>query len=116
MYNFDELNRMDDERLQEAAKAIGIKKINLTDKEGLVYEILEKQARDHAASASANVQSQEKKRRQKGLRPMGGDRKSPAARKRMHPRANVSNVAKRVQTRRLTICPRSTARSLRSYP
>lgn len=44
MYNFDELNRMDDERLQEAAKAIGIKKINLTDKEGLVYEILEKQA------------------------------------------------------------------------
>ncbi len=94
MYNFDELNRMDDERLQEAAKAIGIKKINLTDKEGLVYEILEKQARDHAASASANVQSQEK----------------------THPRANVSNVAKRVQTRRLTICPRSTARSLRSYP
>lgn len=66
MYNFDELNRMDDERLQEAAKATGIKKINLTDKEGLVYEILEKQARDHAASVSANVQqSQEKPRRKK---------------------------------------------------
>ena len=65
MYNFDELNRMDDERLQEAAQTIGIKKINLTDKEGLVYEILEKQARDHAASASANVQGQEKTRRKK---------------------------------------------------
>ncbi len=63
MYNFDELYKMDDERLQEAANAIGIKKINLNDKEGLVYEILEKQARDHAASASANVQ--EKPRRQK---------------------------------------------------
>ncbi len=71
MYNFDELNRMDDERLQEAAKAIGIKKINLTDKEGLVYEILEKQARDHAASASANVQSQEKTRRKKKDAPEG---------------------------------------------
>lgn len=54
MYNFDELNKMDNERLQEAANAIGIKKINLEDKEGLVYEILEKQARDHAATASAN--------------------------------------------------------------
>lgn len=71
MYNFDELNRMDDERLQEAAKAIGIKKINLTDKEGLVYEILEKQARDHAASASVNVQSQEKTRRKKKDVPEG---------------------------------------------
>ena len=71
MYNFDELNRMDDERLQEAAKAIGIKKINLTDKEGLVYEILEKQARDHAASASANVQSQEKTCRKKKDAPEG---------------------------------------------
>ncbi|MDE5693144.1 MAG: transcription termination factor Rho [Duncaniella sp.] len=71
MYNFDELNRMDDERLQEAAQAIGIKKINLTDKEGLVYEILEKQARDHAASASANVQSQEKTRRKKKDTPEG---------------------------------------------
>ncbi|MDE5669158.1 MAG: hypothetical protein K2I24_06450, partial [Duncaniella sp.] len=62
---------MDDERLQEAAQAIGIKKINLTDKEGLVYEILEKQARDHAASASANVQSQEKTRRKKKDTPEG---------------------------------------------
>lgn len=76
MYNFDELNRMDDERLQEAAQTIGIKKINLTDKEGLVYEILEKQARDHAASASANVQqSQEKPRRKKKEVP-DGERKA----------------------------------------
>lgn len=65
MYNFDELNKMDNERLQEAANAIGIKKINLEDKEGLVYEILEKQARDHAATASANSQGQDKPRRQK---------------------------------------------------
>ncbi|MCM1050497.1 MAG: transcription termination factor Rho [Paenibacillus sp.] len=56
---------MDNERLQEAANAIGIKKINLEDKEGLVYEILEKQARDHAATASANSQGQDKPRRQK---------------------------------------------------
>ena len=65
MYNFDELNKMDDERLQEAAKAIGISRINLTDKENLVYEILEKQARDLAANASANAQPQDKTRRKK---------------------------------------------------
>ena len=65
MYNFEELNMMDDERLKEAANTIGIKKFNPDDKEGLVYEILEKQARDHAANASANSQNQEKPRRQK---------------------------------------------------
>ena len=65
MYNFEELNKMDEERLKEAANTIGIKKINIDDREGLVYEILEKQARDHAANASANGPTQEKPRRQK---------------------------------------------------
>ena len=41
MYNFEELNKMDEERLKEAANTIGIKKINIDDREGLVYEILE---------------------------------------------------------------------------
>ena len=62
MYNFEELNKMDEERLKEAANTIGIKKINIDDREGLVYEILEKQARDHAANASANGPTQEKPR------------------------------------------------------
>ena len=65
MYNFEELNKMDEERLKEAANTIGIKKINIDDREGLVYEILERQARDHAANASANGPTQEKPRRQK---------------------------------------------------
>ena len=65
MYNYEDLNTMDDERLEEAAKTIGIKRINLSDKENLVYEILEKQARDMAANASANVQPQEKTRRKR---------------------------------------------------
>lgn len=89
MYNFDDLNRMDDERLQEAANTIGIKKINLTDKEGLIYEILEKQARDHAASASANAQpAQEKTRRKKKDAP-DGERK-PRRKKGADAQANVS--------------------------
>jgi len=76
MYNFDELNKMDDERLQEVAQTIGIKKINLTDKEGLVYEILEKQARDLAASASANAQQGAEKPRRKKKDASDGERKS----------------------------------------
>lgn len=89
MYNFDDLNRMDDERLQEAANTIGIKKINLTDKEGLIYEILEKQARDHAASASANAQpAQEKTRRKKKDAPEG--ERKPRRKKGAEAQTNVS--------------------------
>ena len=79
MYNYEDLNTMDDERLEEAAKTIGIKRINLSDKENLVYEILEKQARDMAANASANVQPQEKTRRK---RKENGDNTRQRAKKR----------------------------------
>lgn len=55
MYNYSELEAMDDSQLREVAQTNGIKKINLDDKENLVYEILDKQARDVAASSTANT-------------------------------------------------------------
>lgn len=64
MYNLSELYDMDDSRLREVAESIGIKKINLDDKETLVYEILDKQAVD-VASASAATASAGKQRRGK---------------------------------------------------
>lgn len=53
MYNYSELEAMDNSQLREVAESNGIKKINLEDKENLVYEILDKQARDVAAATSS---------------------------------------------------------------
>ncbi len=53
---------MDEAALSEAARETGVVKTGDADKESLVYAILDKQARDHAASASA---SPEKGRREK---------------------------------------------------
>ena len=64
MYNYSELEAMDDSQLREVAQTNGIKKINLEDKENLVYEILDKQARDVAASSTANA-SQKNRRNKK---------------------------------------------------
>lgn len=63
MYNLDELFQMDDAALSVAAESVGIKPNGTGDRESLVYEILDKQARDHAASAATNVP--DKPRREK---------------------------------------------------
>lgn len=66
MYNYNELEAMDDSQLREIAKSHGIKKIDSTDKENLVYDILEQQARDVAATSTANIsKSRRNKKEQK---------------------------------------------------
>lgn len=54
MYNITELNAMSDEQLRDIAAATGIKKIDLTDREATVYEILDQQAINTSAGASAS--------------------------------------------------------------
>lgn len=54
MYNITELNAMSDEQLRDIAAATGIKKIDLTDREATVYEILDQQAINTSAEASAS--------------------------------------------------------------
>lgn len=62
MYNYNELEAMDDAQLREIGKALGVKKVDSSDKENLVYEILEQQARDVAAnSTAANTKGRKKK-------------------------------------------------------
>lgn len=51
MYNIDELNSMSDDALRLIAETMGIKKFNTEEKIDLVYQILDKQAEDHAATA-----------------------------------------------------------------
>ncbi len=55
MYNYNELEAMDDSQLREIGKSHGIKKFETSDKENLIYDILEQQARDVAATSTANI-------------------------------------------------------------
>lgn len=52
MYNIIELNSMPDEQLKGVAEELGLKKIDLTKKEELVYRILDQQAIAGAASTA----------------------------------------------------------------
>ena len=60
MYNISELDEMADSDLKAVAESMGIKKIDLSKKEELIYSILDQQAIDRAASSTA-----ENKRRNK---------------------------------------------------
>ena len=53
MYNITELNDMPDEQLKAVAEGMGLKKIDLSDKEALIYRILDQQAIDRAAATTA---------------------------------------------------------------
>ena len=58
MYSISDLNEMNDADLKSVAESMNLKKIDLSDKEGLIYRILDQQAIDRAASST-----EEKKRR-----------------------------------------------------
>ncbi len=62
MYNISDLEEMADEQLQAIAENMGLKKTNGSDKESLIYRILDQQAIDLSANAPAPV---EKKRGRK---------------------------------------------------
>ncbi|MDE5989719.1 MAG: transcription termination factor Rho [Duncaniella sp.] len=80
MYNYSELEAMDDSQLREVAQTNGIKKVNLDDKENLIYEILDKQARDIAASSTANA-SQKNRRSKKETKDVKEDNQQKTPRK-----------------------------------
>lgn len=52
MYNISDLNAMSDIELKTIAENMGLKKIDPTQKDELIYRILDQQAIDHAASAT----------------------------------------------------------------
>ena len=51
MYNINQLNEMSDEQLRDLAKSMGIKHVESTDHDTLVYEVLDQQAVTEAANA-----------------------------------------------------------------
>ncbi len=59
MYSISELNEMNDSDLKGVAESMGLKKIDMTQKENLIYRILDQQALNMSSDNSA-----EKKRRE----------------------------------------------------
>ena len=51
MYNINQLNAMSDEQLRELAKSLGIKHVDSETFDGLVFQVLDKQAETEAANA-----------------------------------------------------------------
>lgn len=52
MFNIDELTSMDDAKLRSIGESMGITKFDPEHRESTIYSILDKQAEDHAATAS----------------------------------------------------------------
>ncbi len=73
MYTISELNEMSDEQLKSVAEGMGLKKVDNSDKEKLVYRILDHQAEVGAAASTAE-------RRRKSKVKDDGDDKQPKKR------------------------------------
>ncbi len=72
MYNISDLNAMSDTELKTIAESMGLKKVDPTQKDELIYRILDQQAIDHAASAAekkANVRQPRAKREKQAEAP-----------------------------------------------
>ncbi len=85
MYTFNELNAMPDERLVSVAEELGVKKINVQEREALVYNILDQQAIAGAIGAT------EKKRR--GPKPKAQNEQESAAEPKKRGRKKKENTA-----------------------
>ncbi len=65
MYNIADLNAMSDDELIKVAETMGMKKVDLTNKDEVIYGILDQQAINHATSATERSQRQSRDRESK---------------------------------------------------
>ncbi len=65
MYNIADLNAMSDDELIKVAETMGMKKVDLTNKDDVIYGILDQQAINHATSATERSQRQSRDRESK---------------------------------------------------
>ncbi len=121
MYNITELHDMPDEQLKAVAESMGIKKINLSDREGLVYTILDQQAAISAATTTAkrrkaaeSAQNEEKQPKKRGRK-----KKEPAA-EQSQPQtespANISEPEKKADSAPADGAPATVERKRRGRP
>ncbi len=79
MYNITELNSMADAELKQAAEALGIKKIDLSQRQELIYQILDEQAIAGAASKAAARKKAEDEPKKRGRKKKADDEDTNAA-------------------------------------
>lgn len=80
MYNISDLNAMNEQELKTIAEAMGIKKFDPEKKDELIYQILDQQAIDMAASAT------DKKRRNKEEKTKTENKSTESKRKKKQPK------------------------------
>ncbi len=100
MYNISELNEMSDDQLKSVAENMGLKKIDPSKKEELIYRILDQQAVDRASAgaerrraAEAAGETEPQKRTRKKKEPAAQAGEEPKARKTRSKKAKAEEQA-----------------------
>ena len=73
MYNIDQLNQMSDGQLRELAKSMGLKRVDSTDHDDLVYQVLDHQAETEAANAPEQGRRRRERIRQPAAKANGNE-------------------------------------------
>lgn len=73
MYNIDQLNAMSDDQLRELAKSMGLKHVDSTDLNALVFEVLDHQAETEAANAPEPAKRRRERIRQPAAKANGNE-------------------------------------------
>ncbi len=71
MYNISDLGAMSDDELKGVAESMGLKKINIADRDDTMYKILDQQAIDMAANATERKRRQPKEAKPKQVKGQG---------------------------------------------
>lgn len=78
MYSITQLEEMADSQLISIAETMGIKKIDISQKEDLIYKILDQQAIDKAASSTTAAKRKNEEANQKGGKASAKNSEQPA--------------------------------------
>ena len=73
MYNINQLNEMSDDQLRELAKSMGLKRVDSTDHDQLVFEVLDHQAEAEAANAPEPTKRRRERIRQPAAKANGNE-------------------------------------------
>ncbi len=97
MYTITELDQMEDAQLRATANELGIKKTDSTERQELIYEILDQQA---IVKAAADAQRQPKKRGPKGSAPNPEQKadQQPAKKRGRKKKSDADNATDEPQT------------------
>ncbi len=79
MFNREQLTEMSDAELRSVAENLGIKKIDLTKKERLVYDIIDRQANESVAQATARRRAAKDNGEEPVIKKRGRKKKEPEA-------------------------------------